>query len=328
MEGIRLAVIGGSFLVHDMLMECLKPLPVQRVGISAPEEEMEKVARHYACGARYADYRALLERERPQVVLLFPREGDSGKIARECLAAGAYVFAERPVCRTTAQAEALIALQRRTGCYLMPRYNRRCAPSYQMAREILGRPEFGRPDLFLANYHAFPFESEEAMLWIHLSHIIDTMIYLLGDLRLLRADLAVRGGQGLGYHLTLAAENGAVGAVQSGFTQCFETPVERVCITGDGRSVEIDNIRSLTYYRPAPPRKQGDDPVLRDGGDALAWRQNFSQMSLYSYYGFEGCLEEIVRAAAERRAPAFHMEDAAKTIRLLEEIEKKVVHHG
>jgi hypothetical protein len=34
---------------------------------------------------------------------------------------------------------------------------------------------------------------------------------------------------------------------------------------------------------------------------------------------------EIVAAAAIRRPPAFHIEDAAKTIQILEDIEKKAV---
>ena len=328
MQPLKLAVIGCSFLVYDMLMECIKPLPVECAAICGAPEETEKIRRRYNCGKHYGDYREMLEKERPRVVLLFPASGDTFEAAKACLKAGAYVFAERPVCGGSAQAQELIALQKETGCYVMPRYNRRCAPAYMMAKEIIARPEFGRADMFTANYYAGPYASEKAMVWSHFSHIIDAMISLVGDMRLLHADKIVRDEQRAGYNLSFLSESGAIGMVQSGFMLCYEYPMERVEVTGDGRCVIIENMRSLTYHRPAPERKYGGKMILADGGDALCWMQNYGQMTLFSYYGFEGCLEEIVDAAANGGPPSFHMEDAARTIRLLEDIERKAVLHG
>jgi predicted dehydrogenase len=308
-----------------MLMECLKPLPVEKVAICGNPDYMEKIGRQYTCGNRYTDYREMLAREKPDVVLLFPEEGDVAAMARDCLKSGAYVFAERPVCQSTAEVTEMIRLQEQTGRYIMPRFTRRCAPSYQMAKEILGRAEFGSPDMFLVNYYAGPYGSEKAMIWSHFSHIVDAMVYLLGDMKLLHAEKTVRDEHKACYNMSFQTASGAIGVIQSGFTLCYEYPMEHIKITGDNRYLVIDNIRTLHYYRPAPERKYGGRMVLSDDGDTLSWSQNYGQMSLFSYYGFEGCLEEIVQAAIEKRPPSFHMEDAAKTIKLLEEIEKKAV---
>jgi predicted dehydrogenase len=325
MENLRLAVLGCSKLVYTMLMECLKPLPVEKVAVWGNDDDVAKLCRQYQCGTRYPDYRELLEKEHPEIVILFNNTGHLFEMARDCLSAGAYVFAERPVCGSIAEAEELIALQKKTGCYVVPRYNRRRAPSYLMAREIITRAEFGKTDMFIANYYAGPYASEHDMIWSHFSHMIDTLIFLCGKLELLHAEKIIKDEHRAGYNLSFASEKGAIGVMQSGFTQCYEFPMERVQVTGDRRCVVVENIRELTYYRPAPERKYNGRMVLEEGGDALCWKQNYGQMSLFSYYGFEGCLEEIVEAAAAHRPPAFHIEDALETIRILEDIEKKAV---
>lgn len=328
MKKTKLCIIGTSFLVYEMLVECTKDLPVEFAAISLLEDESHKAAErictHYRCGKIYSDYRQMLEVEKPELVFLFPAKTDDGTIAEHCLQAGAYVFAERPICTDIPTADRLISLQKETNCYIMPRYNRRFAPSYMMAREILLREEFGRPDLFFANYDAFPFESEDSMLWVHLTHIIDLMIYLLGDLTLICAQKVIIDANRRAFNMTFSSACGAVGTIQSAFTQCFESPVERVRITGNNRNILVDNLRSLKYYRPAPNRKLGGQMTLLDGGDVLSWEQNNSQMSLCNYYGFEGCIQELVAAAREKRPPAFHMEDAKKTIVLLNELKNVV----
>jgi predicted dehydrogenase len=197
-----------------------------------------------------------------------------------------------------------------------------------MAHEIIKRPEFGRTDMFIANYYASSYASEKAMIWNHFSHIVDAMLYLVGDMELLHADKIVRDEHRICYNMSFLTAQGAIGMIQSGFTLCSENPMERITVTGDGRSVLLENIRSLTYYRPAPERKYGGTMVLQDGGDALKWEQNYGQMSLFSYYGFEGCLENLVDAALHKKRPALDMNDGLKTIRILEDIEKRAVAHA
>lgn len=329
MNQITVGIIGCNMLVGDMLMQCLAPLNVRVVGISGDEGAASKIMHSFVCGTYYADYHDLLAAEKPQLVLIFPDDPFAEfDIVKDCLKAGAYAFAGHPVCTTVAQAEEIIQLQKETGCYVMPRYNRRGAPSYQMAREIIQRPEFGKCDMFLASYYAAPYISEKRMLLSHFSHLIDALIYLLGDMQLLSSDKIVKDDKRICYNMTFLTESGAIGTLQSGFTLCYENPMERVVVTGDGRSLLLENIRSLTYYRPAPERKYGGKMILSDQTDALKWEQNYGQMTMFSYYGFEGCLEELVHAIEEKRAPDFHMEDGIKTLRLLEEIERRTVQRG
>ena len=328
---LKLAVIGCLSLVYDLLLEGLKLLPVRTVAICGSKDEMEKIGLHYNCGNKYTNYKALLEREKPDVVLLFPTEGDAEAMVKDCLLAGTYVFAERPVCQSLAAAEDLVKLQEKTGCYVMARYTRRCATAYQMAREIITRPEFGKTEMFIANYYTDPggdtSTSEKVFVWNHISHIIDAMLYLTGDMELLHAEKVIRDEHHICYNMSFRTHNGAIGLIQSGSTLCYEYPMERVLVTGNKRCVIVENIRNLTYHRPAPVRKHGDKAVLDESSDALVWKQNYGQLSSFGYYGIEGCLEEITDAALHRREPSFHAADVLKVVKILEELENKAVQY-
>ncbi len=64
----------------------------------------------------YADYREMLERERPQLVAVAPRWTDQHHaMVGAALAVGAHVYCEKPFTRTLAEADELLATARRTG---------------------------------------------------------------------------------------------------------------------------------------------------------------------------------------------------------------------
>lgn len=321
MKECKLAIIGCDGLPYEMMYDSVKRFPVRLTAICDETDSMECFSRQYQCGRCYQDWRKLLSQEKPDVILAFSQHDNLFEICCEALKNGAYVLAERPVACSSAQANQLVQLQQDNGCYVMPRFNRRFAPAYQMASEVIRREEFGLPRLFLAKFQAPPYESDPVYLWNHVSHILDTAVMLLGDLTITHVDHHTWGKHLYGYQINFRTAQGCLGMIQSGSGQCYEYPMERVEIAGDGCNIIVDNIRHVEYNRTSPDRKGSHFYPLGLSGDTIVWNQNYGQMTSFGFYGIEGCAEEIIRAALEERKPAFQMEDALPVIRLLETIE-------
>ena len=58
----------------------------------------------------YADYRTMLQKERPQIVACADRYPDSHRdMVVACAEAGAHIFLEKPMCRTLQEADEMVA---------------------------------------------------------------------------------------------------------------------------------------------------------------------------------------------------------------------------
>ena len=324
MKECRLAVIGCAGLPYEMLYDSVKRLPVRLVAACDNNDDLNAFTRHYRCEKSYQDWKQLLQEEKPDFVFAFSQQEPLFEVCREALKTGAYVLAERPIAQNTAQAEELVHLQRDTGKYAMARFNRRFAPAYRMAQEVIGREEFGTPNMFLAKFQAPLYESNRIYLWNHISHILDTAVMLMGDLEITHVDHKIWREHQYSYQINFRTSEGCLGIIQSGSGQCYEYPMERVEIAGDGCNVVVDNIRHLEYNRTTPDRKNAGFYPLGRTGDTIVWNQNYGQMTSFGFYGLEGCAGEIIRAALEKRKPLYQMEDTARVVRLLETIERIV----
>lgn len=324
MEECRLALIGCGGLPYEMMYDSIKRLPVRLSAVCDEAANMEQFVRQYRCDHLYQDWRELLHTENPDAVFVFSEQEDPFEVCCEALKHGAYVLAERPIAHSSAQAERIIQLQQENNCYASARFNRRFAPAYQMAQEVIRREEFGTPRMFLAKFQAPSYESDAVYLWNHVSHILDTAVMLLGDLQITHVDHHVWQEHQYGYQINFRTAGGCLGLIQSGSGQCYEYPMERVEVAGDGCNVIVDNIRHMEYNRNAPDRKNSQFYPLGLPGDTVVWNQNYGQMTNFGFYGIEGCAEETIRAALEKRRPLFQMEDTLPVIRLLEAIERTI----
>ncbi|MFH5181615.1 Gfo/Idh/MocA family protein [Paenibacillus sp. TAB 01] len=316
----KLAIIGCSKFVYDFIYDCTKRYPLELAAICDSRPNAEAFSARYRCPAVFEDYKEMLERTRPDLVISFPNYADQYEVARDCLLAGAHVLAERPVCLSSEQASSLAEVERQTHRYVMARLNRRFTPSYAMAKQVIAGPEFGKPAMYLAKYHASAYDSESSFLWNHTVHHLDVARYLLGELELLHAERVYADPQRVGYNISFRSEGGCIGVIQTSSLQSGEYPMERVEITGHLRNVVVDNIRSVQYYRPAPRRETMDEMGFAKGGDTLVWTPNFAQLNNFTFYGFENMFEHLVRCLATGDKPALHMGDTLRTLELVERL--------
>jgi predicted dehydrogenase len=104
---------------------------IEVVAVADPNADGRAKAQKRA-GARraYADFREMLERERPQLVSVAPRWTDQHyAMVSAALAVGAHVYCEKPFTRTLAEADDLLMLAGRAGRKIAVAHQARLAPS-------------------------------------------------------------------------------------------------------------------------------------------------------------------------------------------------------
>lgn len=95
-------------------------------------------------GRAYADYREMLDAERPQFVVVAPRWVDRRReMVLACLERGIHVFTEKPMARDLAEADAIVDACERTHTKLAVAFQTRYAPRYERVKELIDSGAIG-----------------------------------------------------------------------------------------------------------------------------------------------------------------------------------------
>lgn len=193
MKTYRTAIIGtarvGSWY-DDLLAETPEQIPSSHAGCYAAHPQTELVAGSdldpkrleqfgekwgIAPEHRYADYREMLEREKPDIVSITTSWGhDHAAIAPVVAESGVKaIFCEKPIATSMAEANRIVDAVQRNGVTFACAYLRRWNPRYQAVRQALDEGMIGRvlsiTGIGVANLmHAG-------------THYADIMAYLCGD---------------------------------------------------------------------------------------------------------------------------------------------------
>lgn len=122
-------------------------------------------------GSVYADYRDMLDRERPDIVSVCTSARPRAQIVQDCARAGVKaIWAEKPIALSLEEADAMIETCRQRGTVLAINCSRRWNPLFQMARQLIDEGELGTI-LQVTGYGACGLSHNG-------SHLIDTLRYL------------------------------------------------------------------------------------------------------------------------------------------------------
>jgi predicted dehydrogenase len=318
----KLALLGCGGMVYSFIYEYTKSLGLSLEGICGSDEEIRRFSRMYAAGRCFGDYRELLETVKPDMVIVYPQDSSAQfEMTRAALRSGADVLCERPVCHSIAEGEELTELQKETGHFVMPRYNRRYMPAYTSAEHILRSPEFGRARMYSSSFHAAPYGSEEEFVANHISHHLDLARMLLGEIHLCSVNRVFQDTTRVGYNIVFESAGGTLGNIQSCSFLCGDYPMERLDISGDGRQIVVDNVRFLRYNTPVTRLASGAVDFLAPGGTGIL-NENFAQLNNHVFYGFEHMLKEFYRCASTGVFPRQDMADTLKTFKLVRDLSR------
>ena len=90
----------------------------------------------------YADYRRMLDKERPQIVSVAPRWLDCHRdMVLACAEFGCHVFLEKPMCQTLKQADEMVAAFEKKGLKLAIAHQTRYSPSLRHVERLVSDAE-------------------------------------------------------------------------------------------------------------------------------------------------------------------------------------------
>lgn len=167
---------------HDIDMSIADISGVELVAIADPDETGRGVAQDRTGAPRaYADYRTMLERERPDLVLICPRWCDQRTaMILACIEAGVRgIYCEKPFAASLREADALREACRAADVRLVVAHKSRENPYLQWARNQLENGELGRLEVMRA--HGKCDRRAGGMdLAVLGPHVFDHMCYLAG----------------------------------------------------------------------------------------------------------------------------------------------------
>jgi predicted dehydrogenase len=127
--------------------------------------------------ATYADYRAMLEQERPDVVLVATPDHLHAEPVLAAIEAGVKgILCEKPLATSLADADRIVAAAEAAGTVINVNYTRRWMPEFVEARRIVADGEIGKLSQIIAQIGG-----PRAMLFRNHTHVIDLIQYLAGS---------------------------------------------------------------------------------------------------------------------------------------------------
>jgi len=155
---------------------------VELVAVADPVAEgRAQAAAKNGAPRHYADYRKMLEIEKPDLVSVAPRWTDQHHaMALAALQNGAHVFMEKPFTRTLAEGDELLSVAARTGRRIAVAHQLRLAPEVLLLKEQFSASRFGD----LLEMHAVGKQDRRAGgedLIVLGVHLLDLMRFFGGD---------------------------------------------------------------------------------------------------------------------------------------------------
>jgi predicted dehydrogenase len=135
---------GGYGHLLDMVWTLFPNVRIVAVADDNPAG-LKKAAQRLGARAAYSDYRQMLKQERPEVVSIAPRWADCHlEMVLAAAEAGASIYLEKPLARTPAEADQMIAACERARVKLAVAHQMRLAPILGLARQRLAEGALGQ----------------------------------------------------------------------------------------------------------------------------------------------------------------------------------------
>jgi predicted dehydrogenase len=162
------------------------------VAIADPDPAGREGARERSGAATaYADYRQMLDRERPDLVAVGPRwVGERAAMVAAVVEAGAHLYVEKPLAATLAEADALLATCERAGARMAVAHQSRLHPTTLHLQRLLAEGRIGRLRL-VRGYGKMDHRGGGQDLAVLGTHVLDLMRLFAGDAHWCSADLLV-----------------------------------------------------------------------------------------------------------------------------------------
>lgn len=276
---------------------------------------------------KYIDYSQMLETEKPELVAICTESGKHGKIAIDCIHAGANLIIEKPMTLSLVEADEIITLAEEKNLKVSACHQNRFNKSIMKIREAVDQKRFGkllhgtahvRWNREKSYYTQAPWrgtwEQDGGALMNQCIHNIDLLRWMMGD-----EIIEVVGMTDNLLHEYIEAEdigialikfkNGSYGIIE-GTTNVHPTNLEETLyIFGDKGTVKVGG-KSVNLIEEWLFSDQLDDPA--------SVKENFHEMPPTVYgFGHKPLYEDVINAIREDRAPFVTAEDGRRALELV-----------
>ena len=146
----RTALIGAGWWGMNILREAIAHRRCQVVGICDVNEQTREVSAEEVADLngdqprKYNDYRQMLTREKPEIVIIATPDHWHALPAIEALAKGAHVFLEKPTAHTVQESRAILNAAEAAGRVVQVGLHRRIGPHHVEAMKFLKSGKVGK----------------------------------------------------------------------------------------------------------------------------------------------------------------------------------------
>ena len=156
---------------------------VEIVAVADPDEKGRAAAKRLGAKAAYADFRVMLEKEKPQVVSVADRFLDPHRdMVVACARAGASVFLEKPMARTLAEADEMVKACETHHVKLAIAHQTRHSPRLARVKELIASGRLGDVLELRGRGKEDKRGGGEDLMTLG-THVLDLMRFLVGDAR-------------------------------------------------------------------------------------------------------------------------------------------------
>jgi len=145
----RIAIIGSTGrgdYGHNLDTTWLKIPKCEIVAVADPDKGgLAAAAKRLNVRETYTDYREMLERARPEIVTICPRWVDQHRdMVVAAAERGIHIFLEKPLCRTLAEADEMVAACERSHVKLAIALQTRYSPKLPVVQDLIASGKLGR----------------------------------------------------------------------------------------------------------------------------------------------------------------------------------------
>ncbi|OGG46749.1 MAG: hypothetical protein A3F84_18185 [Candidatus Handelsmanbacteria bacterium RIFCSPLOWO2_12_FULL_64_10] len=189
---------GGGNFGHNLHLAYQGIENVEFVAVADPDAGGREKARAQTGAPRvYADYRELLEKERPDLVSVCPRWTDCHvELVLACIEAGCHVYCEKPMTATLEEGDRIVAASERAGRKVAVAHQGVYLPQTHAVRRMLREGRIGDVQAITAHGKQDARGGGEDMITLG-THLFNMMRFFVGDAAWMFAQVTA-GGRDIG----------------------------------------------------------------------------------------------------------------------------------
>ncbi|NOZ24160.1 MAG: Gfo/Idh/MocA family oxidoreductase [Planctomycetes bacterium] len=327
----KLAFIGcGGFATSSIYPNIHLVPEIDLVAVCDMDEaKANRNARNFGARRVYTDLHKMLDTEELDGVFVIGPAPMQVELAPHVLKHGIPVYVEKPSANTSAQAKELAELAEANHTWGQVGFMKRFAHVYLMAKEIIGRPEFGPVHMVKARFAQGPYpqiwgidSARRAMLIGQLCHIFDLIRFFGGEVKLVQAMYHEATPTQFAYAVNLEFASGAIGQLDVNGLECkqaFRDIKEALHVVGLETNVLCEDMMKLKWQ----DREDFTDAVPRAGRYLHAFDPTWTGIAKTNItFGYQGEVEHFAKRCLGRVEGGPDLWDSYKSLQIGEAIYK------